>query len=274
MASIRLAAIYVARQDLDYLESSVRSVLPFVETILIGVPGGHEIDRESLQAACATNSDVVGSQPKVTVGVRGAVEQASGRTSIRCIEGAWKDQAECANALLKELLAQGITHVLLLEPEDILSSRDLADMLLFVSEHPEAGQFLVRCLDYWKSPSYRIEPPDPEPRVLISRITERTRIAAPNTTNESPVISLPEAAGSLHRFAFASPSRIVKRRVALMHISQDIRQRWETEVWQAWNGQRHQRNLRPVSPERFRAAQRINPGQSAAGSLQPPLCAT
>ena len=187
------------------------------------------------------------------------MDQASGRPSIRCFEGAWKDQAECANALIKELLAQGITHALLLEPEDILSSRDLARMLQFVSEHPEAGQFLVRCLDYWKSPSYRIEPPDPEPRVLISRITERTRIAAPNTTNESPVISLPEAAGPLHRFAFASPSKAVKRRVASMEISPDIRQRWETEVWQTWNGQRSQRNLRPVSPERFRAAQRINP---------------
>jgi len=262
LPSIKLAAIYVARQDMDYLESSVRSVLPFVESILIGVIARRPIDRQSLSAACAASTGArARTQPNTARSLEPCKEsnEASTLPGICCIEGEWKDEVECTTALLKELWARGITHALLMEPEDVLASRDLARMLQFVSEHPEAGQFLVRCLDYWKSPSYRIEPPDPEPRVLISRITERTRIAAPGATNESPVISLPETAGSLHCFAFASPSKVVKRRVASMEISPDIRQRWETEVWQTWDGQRSQRNLRPVSPERFRAAQRINP---------------
>src|SRR4030095_13161651 len=64
--------------------------------------------------------------------------------------------------------------------------------------------------------------------------------------------------GALHRFTFASPSRVVKQRVAAMEMTSDVRQRWEAAVWQSWNVQRNQRNLHPVSRERFRAAQRIN----------------
>jgi glycosyltransferase involved in cell wall biosynthesis len=257
---------------MDYLNASVRSVLPFVETILIGVTACKPIDQELLLAACAGSADVrVRTRlPKVAGWLGPACEEAdetSALPGIRCIEGAWKDEVECVSALVKELLAQGITHALLLEPEDVLGCGDLDCMLEFVKTHPKAGQFLVRCQDYWKSPSYRVDPPDPETRVLISRITERTRIVAPGRTNESPVISLPEAAGTLHRFTFASPSKLVKRRVAAMDMSPDVRQRWEAEVWQTWNGQRSQRNLHPVSPERFRAAQRIN-----LASLPQSLC--
>jgi len=270
LPQVRLSAIYCARPYMDYLDASVRSVLPFVETILIGVSASKPIDRESLRAACAGSADVrVHTGPKAA-GWLGPREEADGTSAlpgICCIEGEWKDEAECTTALVQELSARGITHALLMEPEDVLAARDLDCMLEFVNAHPEADQFLVRCQDYWKSPSYRIDPPDPKPRVLIARITKPTRVVAPGRTKESPAILLPEATAALHRFTFASPSKIVKERVALMGMPPDVRQRWEAEIWQTWNRQRSQRNLHPVSPERYRVAQRIN-----LASLPQSLC--
>jgi len=259
---MRIAAIYVARRDMDYLESSVRSVLPFVETVLVGIRSGVELDRRSLRAACSLSLDVhFQTQARVDGPLGHDYREAAGSSgfeTIRCIEGEWKDDTECSTALLKELQTQGLTHALLMEPENVLAAQDLVRIMKFVATHPDVGQFLTRCQDYWKSPTYRIDPPDPEPRVLISRITERTRNVAPGKTNEAPVIVLPEAAGFLHRFTFASPTKIVTGRVAAMRITPGVRQRWESEVWQNWNGQREKRNLHPVSPDRFRAAQRIN----------------
>jgi glycosyltransferase involved in cell wall biosynthesis len=261
LPQVRLAAIYYARQHMDYLDASVRSVLPFVETVLIGVSSRRRVDRESLTVVCPGSGDVR-VRPRLKANGRPGLHEAADKTSalpeIHCIEGEWKDEVECATTLLNELSPLGITHALLMEPEDVLAARDLDSMLEFVKAHPEVGQFLVRCHDYWKSPSYRIDPPDPEARVLISKVTSRTRIVAPGRTNESPVMSLPETAGALHRFTFASPSKVVKERVATMELPPDTRQRWETEVWQSWNGQRSQRNLHPTSPERFRVAQRTN----------------
>lgn len=269
MPQVRLAAIYCARQHMDFLEASVRSVLPFVETILIGVGAHRRSDRASLRTVCAGKQDAFANIQQRAASWLGRTKE-EGYTLppvIRCIEGEWENEVECATALLNELSTRGITHALLMEPEDVLTARDLARMLAFVEAHPEAGQFLARCQDYWKSPSYRIDPHDPEPKVLISRITARTRILAPGRTSELPVISLPEAAGVVHRFAFASPSKVVKERVAAMEMSPEVCRRWETEVWRSWNSQRSQRNLHPTSPERFRVAQGIN-----LASLPQSLC--
>jgi glycosyltransferase involved in cell wall biosynthesis len=259
LPQVRLAAIYCARQHMDYLDASVRSVLPFVEVVLIGANAHKPVDRESLTVVCTGSADV-GTRLKANgrLGLHESADGTSALPGIHCIEGEWKDEVDCTTALLRALSARGITHTLLMEPEDVLAAEDLACMLEFVKAHPEAGQFLVRCQDYWKSPSYRIDPPDQEARVAISRITSSTRMVAPGRTNESPVISLPDSIGALHRFTFASPSKVVMQRVAAMEMSSDVRRRWEAEVWQSWNVQRSQRNLHPVSPERFRAAQRIN----------------
>jgi len=244
---------------MDYLDASVRSVLPFVEIVLIGVNPHRPVDRESLTVVCAGSRDVhTRLKANGRLGLHEAPDETSALPGIHCIEGEWEDEVDCTTALLRELSARGITHALLMEPEDVLAGGDLACMLEFVKAHPEAGQFLARCRDYWKSPSFRIDPPDQEARVAISRITSSTRMLAPGRTSEPTVISLPESTGALHRFTFASPSKVVKQRVATMEISSDVRRRWEAEVWQSWNGQRNQRNLHPVSPERFRAAQRIN----------------
>ena len=92
MPSIKLAAIYVARQDMDYLESSVRSVLPFVESVLIGLIARRPIDRQSLSAACAGSADVRARTQPNTARSLGPCEEAdetSALPRIRCIEGEW-----------------------------------------------------------------------------------------------------------------------------------------------------------------------------------------
>lgn len=252
---MRLAALYVALQDMDYLESSLRSVLPFVETILIGVCSSRKIDLISLQAITRGlgGSSAVSSNPAVLDGARPQPLSSA----IRCIEGKWQDDVECRNALLQQMQAEGMTHVLLMEPEDVLAASDLVRMLEFVKAHPESGQFLAPSYDYWKSPSYRIDPPSPELRVLVSRITSRTRTLPGNRTDEQPAIAFPESA-RIHRFAFASSSKVVKKRVTAMPMAADARRQWEQQVWQAWDDQRGQWNLHPVAPDRFREAQRIN----------------
>src|SRR5258706_7019966 len=132
LPQVRLAAIYCARQHMDYFDASVRSVLPFVETVLIGVSSGRPVDRESLTVVCTGSADVrVRTRLKANgrPGLHEAADETSALPGIHCIEGEWKDEVECVTALLNELSALGITHALLMEPEDVLTARDLASML-------------------------------------------------------------------------------------------------------------------------------------------------
>jgi len=230
LVQTRLGALYHARQDMDYLESSLRSLLPFVETVLVGVRAGQLI-------------------------APGTLPESS---KIHCIEGGWKDRIECDSALIRELAAQGITYAFLMEPEDVLAEQDLVRILNFLRAHPEAGQFLSACQHYWKSPTCRIEPPDLQQKVLISRIDQRTRFVAEGETNQAPVISIPEHVGQIHCFAFASPTQVVRARLKAHGLPSHLHERWEREVWQCWNRGQRLRSLHPFTPERFRTAVRVN----------------
>src|SRR5690349_19387430 len=98
LPQVRLAAIYYARQHMDYLDASVRSVLPFVETVVIGVNARRPVDRESLTVVCSGSEDVrVRTRLKAhgRPGLHEAANEMSALPRIHCIEGEWKDEVEC-----------------------------------------------------------------------------------------------------------------------------------------------------------------------------------
>jgi glycosyltransferase involved in cell wall biosynthesis len=232
-----LGAIYVASGPLDFLFSSVQSVLPCVDSLLIG-----------LDCEFSGQNDPLGA-------IRNLLER---EPKIQLVQEPWANEQGCLEALARILLNQGKSHVLIVDPQQVYSKRDLSAILDYVRNHQNVGQFQLKQYQYWKGLSYRIEPPDSETVTVISRITPTTRFSAQGRTNEQPLILIPSEVGMCHSFTFASPDHHVRRRLSCSGLSSQAIEHWKNQVWNQWNNNRSLRSLHPQQPERFRSAVPVN----------------
>ncbi|HEX4997519.1 MAG TPA: hypothetical protein VFY29_04810, partial [Terriglobia bacterium] len=225
---MKIAAIYRPLADFDYLEASLRSVARNVDLILIGVTGRDE-------AALA-----------------GFLSGISGfEVPVEPIRGDWSVDGAPPRELGETLAAKGMEWALLMDGQDVYSADDLERLLAFAEDHPEAGQFRARVHHYWKSPRYRIDPPDPAGQVALCRLS--------SGAGKLPAVTVPGEVGACHSFTFAGPTSTVLRRLQRTGLTAQAAANWRKTVWETWNGNRMQRNLHPEQAERFRAAVRIQP---------------
>jgi glycosyltransferase involved in cell wall biosynthesis len=221
----------------DYLESSILSVIRDVETVLIGVDLGPNTDPAPLKRLQA-------------------LPECAGKVEI--YQGAWLDEAECFNQLARVLRERQIPYSLLMDTEDVYSTESLAEILRFVTTHSEAGQLQIQTHNYWKSPAYRIDPMPQEPRVIVTRIIPNTRFDSARKTNELSLQSIPEHVGVCHNFTFANHFEAVRDHLFSLGLSASTINQWKQTVWDSWNHNRSLRNLHPLRAASFRTARRIN----------------
>jgi len=222
---------------MDYLESSVLSIIHDVATVLIGVDLNPNADPAPLKRLQA-------------------LPDCAGKVEI--CQGAWLDETECFNQLARLLLERQIPYALLMEPEDVYSKDNLLEILRFASTHLEAGQLQIRTQSYWKSPAYRIDPMPLESRVILTRITSNTRFDSARKTNELPLLSIPEHVGVCHNFTFANHFEAIRDNLFSLSLPASAINQWKQTVWDSWNHNRSLRNLHPLRADSFRSSRRIN----------------
>ena len=116
MATIRLAAIYVGSPEVDYLEASIGSILSGVDEVHIGVSSDKECDQSAISNVTRLSS------------------------RIFLTEGSWPDNPSCVHALMSKIAKKGLTHALLMGPEDVFQKRDFLRLLDFLQQHRAAGR--------------------------------------------------------------------------------------------------------------------------------------
>lgn len=164
---------------------------------------------------------------------------------IEVLEGNWSSENETRNAGLD--LLSDCDYVFMVDSDEILLDDDLEKLrdLCMRGEHRVIG---VGLLTYWKSPEYRIDPPeDGIIKLVVQRgvrfdglrdVREPVYVADVRCRHLSYVRSDPELREKLRHFSHAG----------------EIRPSWYESVWKAWDKSHDLENLHPVHPSAYRRA--------------------
>src|SRR6185295_6013162 len=106
---VKIAAIYAAQPDLDYLESSLRSIESAVDCILIGA-GASDY---------GPVSEVLARVPDL-------------RANVEIVDGNWSAPERCIADLARILADRRIPYALVMDSQDVYPKTDLAGILSVV----------------------------------------------------------------------------------------------------------------------------------------------
>ncbi|MEW5976514.1 MAG: glycosyltransferase [Acidobacteriota bacterium] len=235
MKAFKVCAIGWLTGEEEYLEASLRSVMGHVERVAIAVPRRDRVVSSAKQL------------------------RARFQETIQLLEGNWRSEEEAFGELSRLLAHDGFTHALLWDPADVFPGKDLHRLLEWVRGNPDTGQFHLLGHSYWKSPAYRIDPPDTQPVAILTRIGLNIRFAAGRISNATPAALVPPEIARFHSFRFATRWPVLKNWLIARHCASERLNQWKASVWETWDTQRSLRSLHPIDPNRFKSAVRINP---------------
>jgi hypothetical protein len=171
------------------------------------------------------------------------------RTEI--VEGAWASEHETRNAGLDILEAGGMDYVFTVDSDEILSDAALA-VLTETCETQKPRALLGGCHTYWKTPEWRIDPPEKLVAPLVVRKDvrfERLRMFS----GESTVINR----YVFHHLSYVRTDEEVQEKLRLFGHASEVVPGWYDRVWKAWDANNALENLHPTHPEAFKRAVKV-----------------
>ena len=235
------AAMFVVYNEEEYIEYSISSVLDRMDHVIVlrGVTPWHgpalELDRTSERVTS------LGS-PKITL-----------------IEGSWDSEADQRNEALSIARDLGCDFGLIIDADEVYAENDLDVLIETAEADPGAEAWVVRWWTYWKSPLWRIVPPEPFQPVVAVRIGDGMRFEALRTTSARV---LGEPGGTrplLHHFSYAKPSERILDKLRSFEHAGEIPEDWWESKWLAWDADHMLTNLHPTVPECYRRARYFGP---------------
>jgi len=258
---VKIAAVFCVYNEEEYLEYAVRSVLSGVEQVIICL---------GLSPYTAYRAEGEG-EPYPPDGTERIVDRLAQELSqkIQVIKGHWPSQLAHRDTGLKRCLELGMDYFFLVDGDEIYRQDHLKRIRRTLSEHSEAGTFIIKCDTFWRSFHYRI--PAQELTWRPRRIFKLTRhrrllgIPSPHRLRFKGINDL-NSVGSLYEFppedvlfyhfSYArSPSRMREKLATFPH-AREILTGWYEKVWAAWPNEREMPNLHPTDPPKFQRAVR------------------
>jgi tetratricopeptide (TPR) repeat protein len=164
---------------------------------------------------------------------------------VEVVEGAWAGEGETRNAGMERLGDCDYTWMVdsdeILLDRDVLLLRDLCD----TQDLPAIG---VKLLTYWKTPEYRIDPPER----LIAQIVARKGIRVQGLRS----VQAPVTVANLwcRHLSYVRTDEEVKEKLRLFSHATEILPEWYENVWKAWDLNPALENLHPTHPAAYRRA--------------------
>lgn len=235
---MRLAALYAVYNEEDYIAQSLASVYESVDRIVVCHTTGRPWHGPK-------------QKPDGTRKLIKAFHDPAGK--IKYIPGAWPSEAAQRNQALAAARGE-CDWGLVIDGDEIYRPEHLAAFKRLAEESPQFGQWRVGMNTYWKSPLWRIDPPEPYCPVILTRIREGTTFVSLRETNEQPVGLIPRGTGILYHFSYAKPSAKIEAKMRNFSHADEILPGWWENVWLAWNGDHDLENIHPTTPECYRRA--------------------
>jgi hypothetical protein len=164
---------------------------------------------------------------------------------INLLEGNWCSEEATRNAGLEYL--RDCDYVFLVDSDEILLDRDL-ETLRVLCETNRHRVIAVRLLTYWKTPEYRIEPPEGGTIKMVLR--SDVRIQGVREVAESAYT----ADVWCRHLSYVRTDCEIREKIRLSGHSREILSEWYERVWRTWDANPDLEDLHPVHPSAYRRA--------------------
>lgn len=236
---MKLAALYSIYNEEDFIAQSMASIYEHVERIVI---------------CHTTGKPWFGSKqkPDDTRRIIKAFQDPEGK--VKYIPGAWPTEPAQRDQTLSAARAAGCDWGLIIDGDEVYASEQMRAIKAFAEEHPQYRQWNISWNTYWKSPLWRIDPPEPFCPTILTRIGPDTRFVQLRQTNEQPVGTIPRDVAFLYHFSYAKPSYKIRAKISNFSHADEILPDWWANVWEAWDSNHEMENIHPTTPQCYRRA--------------------
>ena len=249
-----IAAVFCVYNEEEYLEYSVRAILPAVDRVFICLG---KVPYNAYNPAARE-----GSRPDRTEVVVDQLERSNPK--IRVLKGTWDSEVDHRNAGLQLCLEEGIDYYWLVDGDEVYRRDHLENIRKGIAGRPGVGTFIVKCHIFWRSFSYRIPAQQmswrPRRIFKITRFRNtlgihlpyRCRFIGQNEMNSlGPIYEFPPEEAVFYHFSYARSARAMEDKFRTFSHAHEIRQEWVDQVWKRWPDQRQMTNIHPVDPPKF-----------------------
>jgi len=230
------AAMYVVLNEEDYIDYSIRALPQSVDEVVV-LRTMHPWNGPDVPLD-ATSQRVRGlNDPRVTL-----------------IEGAWGSEAEHRTAAMSVIRDLGCDYAVVVDGDEVWETDKLVEMQAAIEvSDPSLNVWRAPWWTYWKSPLWRVDPPEPSSPVVAVRMTDEvqfTDLRDPHVRAET----FSPAAPVLHHFSYAKPNHQIWEKVHAFGHASEIRSNWWEDVWMGWEQNHELEDLNPVYPDNYKRA--------------------
>ena len=188
---------------------------------------------------------------------------------IHLFRGSWKTETEQRNEGLRRLGQLGIDYCLVVDADEVYDTLQLRRMMIFASCMPEIDCWHISIVTYWKSPQWRIDPPEPfQPQVLLR--VGRARFVQNRYAKGDQHVQIPPHVAVMHHLSYARSDEEVWTKIHSFSHAAEVKPDWFERVWKAWDLDHSIQNLNPAYPGAYLRAVEQDP--SALPPVLKKLC--
>lgn len=168
-------------------------------------------------------------------------------------QGSWASEHEARNAAM-EILSD-CDYVFVVDSDEILS-RDALSLLCSVCERSRPRAIAARFYTYWKTPEFRIDPPEAKPLESSAPVVVRrdVRFTKHRIIDNGEVLIPPVF--MVHHLSYVRTDEEMFEKLRTFGHADEVVPRWFDDVWKRWDINPLIENLHPTRPEAFKRAVR------------------
>jgi glycosyltransferase involved in cell wall biosynthesis len=164
---------------------------------------------------------------------------------IEIVEGNWQSENETRNAGMD--LLSDCDYILMVDSDEILLDEDL-QRLRVLCETDKPQVIGVRLHTYWKTPDYRIQPP--EDGLIKMVLRKDVRIEGLRGVQST----VTQADVWCRHLSYVRTDEELREKLRLFSHADDIRPHWYERVWKAWDSDQDLEDLHPIHPSAYKRA--------------------
>ena len=247
---MKFGAVYCIYDDIEYLEISLRPLLPFLSRVLFlisdvpwnGIKSDNSAAIEFVKNFCALHPHCA------------------------LVEGHWEHEVPQRNFGLDWMFNHDVDYTFIVDSDEICKPGHFENILRVIVCNPGPAAFHLEWNTYWKKSYYRIEPRENYRPViavktssfLFTGIREGSTAVARSASGVASsgqgynsALIPPEAAICYH-LSYARVDEYMRRKLETNSHAAQFIPGWYENVWLAWTPE--MRNLHPVIPEQYQQA--------------------
>ncbi len=233
----QFAAVCVVYDDFRWIPVVLESVYPVIPRIFFF------ISETPWNGAAADNSKTI----------QTILEFPDPLSKIEIIKGRWQNETEQRNQALVTLSDRGFEWCFILDADEVYDPNQLQRMIGFTTIDPAVKVWHMHGLTYWKSPEFKIDPPEAfYPPVFVR--TRGVRFRQHRSTEPVKAGLIPSEVGVYHHLSYARTDQEVFRKIQTFAHASEVKSSWYTEIWKGWDQNHDLQDLNPCYPGQYKRA--------------------